>query len=170
MKRRTIVVALPIILLALIFTIVHNVGVSNSQPDSDKTNDAQEPDERIEYMTEEEIVVMFYINFDTFDRVAEYALNTEGVFYCGGNLNEIVLGNGSDLLSVEDVEIGEQIKMILSLGFIRFEENETETNIFFHIPHVMGTQGVLYTKVEPWDKTIPQLDKEDWYYFFLRND
>ena len=167
--KRIIIIVLPLIVLISIITIALCVGVSNFTLDAQESDDEQKQDETTEYMTEEEIVELFYENFDTFNTVAQYALNTEGVFYCGGNLAEMVLGNGNDILNIEDIEIGEQIKTILSFGFIRIEENETETNIYFHTRHSMGTQGVIYTTVEPRDKTIPQLDKKDWYYFFFQH-
>ena len=136
------------------------------------------------YMTEEEIIEVFYSNYDTFSKVAEYLLQKEELSGIGispdGN-KIIIFSNDSGITEVEttSVEVGDQIKLICSLGFEGAGRDQDSTRVYFSIryfdppPYVglPGSRGVVYVPgtledARPQDK----LERDNWYYFFLSFD
>ena len=85
--------------------------------------------------------------------------------------NPVVSVSKSTSLVEVVIGIKEQLREFLNnLGFISIQEHQSEPTVYFHTPHIYGTQGVLYARDGLANKSIPQLDKENWYYFFLRYD
>jgi hypothetical protein len=139
-----------------------------------------------EYMTKEEIIEVFYSNYDAFCEVAEYLLPKTG--YTGMELSQdgdkiILSKNGptgmreTDTVELGTVEIGAQIKLICDFGFEGVGRDKDGTRIYFSMryfdpPADIGlpcSRGIIYVP-EGLGNARPEdiLKKDNWYYFFLR--
>ena len=124
-----------------------------------------------EYMTEEEIVGKFYNNYDAFSDVAEYLLAMTEPFRICQNADGLFIDQGSGVfIDVDSLEVGKQISVVCDSGFNSIRKHQTEPTVYFSAPSDIGEQGVLYARDGLANKDIPQLKKENWYYFSLRHD
>lgn len=70
--------------------------IFRTEQSSDSTEQSSDRDELTlnrneENMSREEIIELFYNNFDTFDKVREYIMNTTGGFYCDNNTGLLLI-------------------------------------------------------------------------------
>ena len=131
--------------------------------DKDVENMIEDEMEKIK----EEMVELFYNKYSVFDSVADYIINTPGVFYCDNNTDKLILANEYISIYIEDMEIGEQLReLIYDLRFISICEDLEETSIIFETRWSMGSHGFLYSiDATRLSESLVPLDNENWYYF-----
>ena len=165
---------LRVILFALILPILLGIfSCNNGQSEltefSDPSTKKPNLDIEEEYMTKEEVIELFYNNFDTFDKIAEFALRTTEGIYCDNNSDKLLLRIGGNAVDIDNLEIGKQIKeIVFDYGFAGIYEDHTGTRIDFDLPSGSGWQGLIYANEGLVESSFyTPLEKENWYYFFV---
>jgi len=179
LKKKALFTFLAIIILFFVIAIVYTIGIEPSRNDLNTpiveiTENTPVVD--MEYLSKEEIIEVFYSNYSAFSEVADYILDTDGLFFCGGSLEELVIENslkdGKVMLDIKNMEIGDPlIEIINDLGFISIQEHQTEPTVYFNAPSDIGMQGVAYARDGLANNNdITHLEKDNWYYYSLRFD
>ena len=180
-KKKPLLIFATIIPLVLVLALVAFLSNNKLEPNG-QNPDTEEPVVEAEYMTKEEVIELFYDNYNTFNEVAEYILNTEGAFYCDNNSNILLLSNGRedgrDVLDIDNLKIGEEIKALLyDLNFNGIYEYEVETGSIVKFENNFAdtsAKGILYAESRDapdlnnlgFDEYAP-LDIENWYYYYI---
>jgi len=184
MKRMIKIIVLFITSFVLALITIFYLSFERSSSILPEYVDTQESDEREMYMTRDDIIEVFYNNYDAFSKVAEYILNTKELYSLidGGQKAGTHDENGRYLeldFDPDSYGIGEQIRQLFSCGFDSIFRDVTNTRVMFSVQYydppletdVPGSRGVIYVpgglkSIQPQDV----LDKENWYYYFLRYD
>jgi len=163
MKRRVQFLVIVTIVVFTSFFVVSCITNDNGQE-----LDGEEKYEEEKYLTKEEVVELFYNNFDAFDKLADYLMNSTGYFTIQRMNSDIHVKNQGVVLDIDDMVLGEQIKHIVcDLGFLSISKDELDTRIEINIPYGEGIQGLVYTNEEVGENRFySSLEKENWYYQF----
>ena len=154
--------------------------MKKSQLNVQDQNHKQKPDEEVGYMTKEELIDVFYNNYDAFSSVAEYMLKAEEIISIEVKNNIITVRNTSGIfeeLEIDSFELSHQITLICSFGFDGAGKDIDGTRVFFSIRYsdpppsigLPGSRGVIYVPGGLRDASQSDiLKKKNWYYFFNR--
>ena len=168
MKRKIMVTALPIIILASVFAMVYFLSIKETSAEVKHITK-----EELIFMTEEEIIKVFYDNFDAFDDVMRYVLSEERYLGIGLDDSKIYTHDNTgsmeiDNLEFDSLEVGEQLKLLREVGFDSIRNEPSYSAVYFYISHASGTQGIVYLeKTVKDDKYGTPLEIENWHYFIL---
>ena len=182
-------------ILVSVLTIVFIVRIKapglETQTSDEKTEhipSVQILDDEAKYMTKDELIESFYRNYEAFRDVADYLLSKDG--YTGIGISQdgdrIIIGSNDSNgayqevnIDIQDFEVGEQVQLICGIGLEGAARDVAGTRVYFSVRYfdpppdvgMPGSRGVIYVpggqmNASPQD----ELDKENWYYFFLRFD